>query len=52
MGGEVESIFLVIQLYRDEKLARMEFFELEHQGDALARFEELVSASADAKEHA
>ncbi|MFT5441434.1 MAG: hypothetical protein ACI8W3_000475 [Myxococcota bacterium] len=48
--GEFDSIFLVIHLYRDGKLARMKYFELKHLDAALARFEEL-SADRSKPDH-
>jgi ketosteroid isomerase-like protein len=38
-GGAFESIYVALVRYRDEKLARYEFFEPEHLDRALARFE-------------
>jgi hypothetical protein len=40
-GGAVESLYVLLMLYRDEKIARFEVFELEQLDVALARFEEL-----------
>jgi hypothetical protein len=40
-GGLVESFFVSLLLYEEEKLARSEMFEIEQIDTALARFEEL-----------
>ncbi len=40
-GGPVEIRLINLQMYRDGKIARFEFFELEDLEAALARFEEL-----------
>ncbi len=40
-GGEVESVFVVLWLFRDDEIARAEFFEVEQLDAALARFEAL-----------
>ena len=43
----VESFSVVLMLYREEKLARMEFFELKELDTALAHFDELRAAPAE-----
>jgi hypothetical protein len=40
-GGEFESVFVVLQAYRDERVSRLELFEPEDVRTALARFEVL-----------
>jgi class 3 adenylate cyclase/tetratricopeptide (TPR) repeat protein len=51
-GGAVKSQYLVLTLDRDDKLARMEFYEPEQLFEALARFEGLRPQSADSRESA
>ncbi len=43
-GGLVESFFVSLLLYGEEKIIRSEMFELEQLDAALARLEELTSA--------
>ena len=42
-GGEVESFFVLLALYREEKVSRFEMFEMKHIDEAVARLEELCS---------
>ena len=39
-GGEYEVLYVALMLQRGDKIARIEFFELEDLDAALARFEE------------
>jgi hypothetical protein len=45
-GGELESVFARLLLYRDGRLGAVEQFELEHLDVARARFEELRAETA------
>jgi hypothetical protein len=42
-GGEFESVFVRLILFRGDRLAGLEQFELEDLDQALARFEELCT---------
>jgi ketosteroid isomerase-like protein len=44
-GGEVESWFALVSLYREDKVGYFELFELEQLDAALSRFEELRGSS-------
>jgi hypothetical protein len=49
-GGEVESLFVLLVIYGEEKLARLESFELDQLDAALARFEELTGEPSKREE--
>jgi hypothetical protein len=51
-GGAVESFLAVILLYREGKISRLEFFEIEQLDEAVARFEELTGEHADSRQRA
>jgi class 3 adenylate cyclase/ketosteroid isomerase-like protein len=40
-GGEVETLLIAIVCFRNDRISRMEWYEIENFDDALARFEEL-----------